>query len=157
MSASPVMACVAFGANLGDAVATVTQALTDVAALPQTQLLKASSLYRSAPYEAQGPDFINAVALLSTQLSPLDLLQALQALELQSGRERPFKNAPRTLDLDIIFYGDVVSTDATLTLPHPRWHERAFVVLPLAEIWPERVNAARLAAVQDQAIAQIKR
>ena len=151
------MVCVAFGANLGDAVATVTQALRDVASLPQTQLLKASSLYRSAPYEAQGPDFINAVALLSTQLSPLDLLQALQALELQSGRERPFKNAPRTLDLDIIFYGDVVSTDATLTLPHPRWHERAFVVLPLAEIWPERVNASRLAAVQDQAIEQIKR
>ncbi len=146
------MACVALGANLGDAVATVQQALRDVAGLPETQLLKASSLYRSAPYEAQGPDFINAVALLQTQLSPLKLLHALQALELQSGRERHYKNAPRTLDLDLIFYGDVASDAPELTLPHPRWHERAFVLHPLAEVWPERVSAAQLEAVQDQAI-----
>lgn len=150
------MACVALGANLGDAVGTLNQALRDLAALPQTQLLKASSLYRSAPYEAQGPDFINAVALVQTQLSALDLLHALQALELQSGRERPYKNAPRTLDLDIIFYGDVISADANLTLPHPRWHERAFVLLPLAEVWPERVSAAQLSTVQNQAIERIK-
>lgn len=155
MSASPVVACVAFGANLGDAVISVTQALSDVAALPQTQLLKASSLYRSAPYEAQGPDFINAVALIQTQLSPLDLLHALQALELQSGRERPFKNAPRTLDLDLIFYSDLALAIPELTLPHPRWHERAFVLLPLAEIWPERVTNAQLSAVQHQAIHRI--
>ena len=155
MSASPVVACVAFGANLGDAVSTVKQALLDVAAFPQTQLLKASSLYRSAAYEAQGPDFINAVAVLQTSLSALDLLHALQALELQSGRERPYKNAPRTLDLDIIFYGDAVSTDANLTLPHPRWHERAFVLLPLAEVWPERVTPAQMAAVQNQVIQRI--
>jgi len=146
------MACVAFGANLGDAVATVQQALRDVAGLPQTQLVKASSLYRSAPYEAQGPDFINAVALVQTQLSPLALLHALQALELQSGRERPYINAPRTLDLDVIFYGDVMLTTPELTLPHPRWHERAFVLQPLAEVWPERVSVAQLAAVQDQVI-----
>jgi 2-amino-4-hydroxy-6-hydroxymethyldihydropteridine diphosphokinase len=146
------MACVALGANLGDAVVTVQQALRDVAGLPETQLFKASSLYRSAPYEAQGPDFINAVALLQTQLSPLKLLHALQALELQSGRERPYKNAPRTLDLDLIFYGDVASDAPELTLPHPRWHERAFVLHPLAEVWPERVSAAQLEAVQDQAI-----
>ena len=125
MSTSPVMACVALGANLGDAVATVQQALRDVAGLPGTQLLKASSLYRSAPYEAQGPDFINAVALIQTQLGPLALLHALQALELQSGRERPYKNAPRTLDLDVIFYGDVSLESPELTLPHPRWQERA--------------------------------
>ena len=152
MSTSPVMACVAFGANLGDAVATVQQALRAVASLPQTQLVNASSLYRSAPYEAQGPDFINAVALVQTQLTPLELLHALQALELQSGRERPYINAPRTLDLDVIFYGDVLLTTPELTLPHPRWHERAFVLQPLAEIWPERVSAAQLAAVQDQDI-----
>jgi 2-amino-4-hydroxy-6-hydroxymethyldihydropteridine diphosphokinase len=152
MSAAPVMACVALGANLGDAVATVQQALRDVAALPETRLLKASSLYRSAPYEAQGPDFINAVALVHTQLSPLALLHALQALELQSGRERPFKNAPRTLDLDIIFYADVAMTTPELTLPHPRWQERAFVLQPLAEVLPERVSAAQLADVKDQAI-----
>jgi len=149
------MACVAFGANLGDAVATVQQALRDVAGLPQTQLVKASSLYRSAPYEAQGPDFINAVALVQTQLSPLALLHDLQALELQSGRERPYINAPRTLDLDVIFYGDVTLTTPELTLPHPRWHERAFVLQPLAEVWPERVSAAQLAAVQDQVIHRL--
>ncbi len=146
------MACVALGANLGDAVATVQQALRNVAGLPETQLLKASSLYRSAPYEAKGPDFINAVALLQTQLSPLVLLHALQALELQSGRERPYKNAPRTLDLDLIFYGDVALSTPELTLPHPRWHERAFVLQPLAEVWPERVSTELLDAVQDQAI-----
>jgi len=155
MSASPVMACVALGANLGDAVATVQQALRDVAGLPRTQLIKASSLYRSAPYEAQGPDFINAVVLVQTQLSPLALLHALQALELQSGRERPYKNAPRTLDLDLIFYGDVALATPELTLPHPRWHERAFVLHPLGEVWPERVSAAQLDAVQDQAIRRV--
>jgi 2-amino-4-hydroxy-6-hydroxymethyldihydropteridine diphosphokinase len=155
MSATPVMACVAFGANLGDAVATVQQALRDVADLPETQLFKVSSLYRSAPYEAQGPDFINAVALVHTQLSPLALLHALQALELQSGRERPFKNAPRTLDLDIIFYGDLSLNTPELTLPHPRWHERAFVLQPLAEVWPERVSAVQLVAVQHQAIQRM--
>jgi 2-amino-4-hydroxy-6-hydroxymethyldihydropteridine diphosphokinase len=149
------MACVAFGANLGDAVATVQQALLDVGGLPSTHLLRASSLYRSAPYEAQGPDFINAVALLQTQLSPLALLHALQAIELQSGRERPYKNAPRTLDLDVIFYGDVRLSTPELTLPHPRWHERAFVLLPLAEVWPERVSSAQLAAVKDQAIERL--
>jgi 2-amino-4-hydroxy-6-hydroxymethyldihydropteridine diphosphokinase len=155
MSATPVMACVALGANLGDAVATVQQALRDVAGLPETQLLKASSLYRSAPYEAQGPDFINAVALLQTQLSPLELLHVLQALELRSGRERPYKNAPRTLDLDLIFYGDVALATPELTLPHPRWHERAFVLQPLAEVWPERVSTPQLEAVQDQAIQRM--
>ncbi len=155
MPVLPVMACVALGANLGDPVATVQQALRDVAALPETQLFKASSLYRSAPYEAQGPDFINAVALLHTQLSPLALLHALQALELASGRKRPFKNAPRTLDLDIIFFGDVSLDTPELALPHPRWHERAFVLLPLAEVWPERVSPAQLAAVQSQAIERI--
>ena len=155
MSATPVMACVALGANLGDAVATVQQALRDVAALPDTQLFKASSLYRSAPYEARGPDFINAVALIHTQVSPLALLHALQSLELQSGRERPYKNAPRTLDLDLIFYGDVAFATPELTLPHPRWHERAFVLQPLAEVWPERVSDLQLVAVQDQPIQRI--
>jgi 2-amino-4-hydroxy-6-hydroxymethyldihydropteridine diphosphokinase len=155
MFASPVTACVALGANLGDAVATVQQALRDVATLPETQLVKASSLYRSAPYEAQGPDFINAVALVQTQLSPLELLHALQALELHSGRERPYKNAPRTLDLDVVFYGDVVFATPELTLPHPRWQERAFVLQPLAEVWPERVSAEQLLAVQGQVIQRM--
>ncbi len=149
------MACVAIGANLGDAVATVQQALRDVAGLPETHLVKPSSLYRSAPYEAQGPDFINAVVLIQTQLRPLELLHALQVLELQSGRERPYTNAPRTLDLDLIFYGDVAVATPELTLPHPRWHERAFVLQPLAEVWPERVSTGQLAVVQDQSIQRI--
>ena len=155
MSASPVMACVALGANLGDAVVTVRQSLRDVAGLRGTQLIKASSLYRTAPFEAQGPDFINAVVLVQTQLSPFELLHALQALELQSGRERPYLNAPRTLDLDVIFYGDVVLETPELTLPHPRWQARAFVLLPLAEVWPERVSNALMGAVQDQAIEKL--
>jgi len=155
MSVQPVMACVALGANLGDAVAAVQQALHQVAALPDTRLVKASSLYRSAPYEAQGPDFINAVALVQTQLSPQALLHALQAIELQSGRKRPYKNAPRTLDLDVIFYGDVTLDTPELTLPHPRWLERAFVLLPLAEVWPERVSDGQRDAVKDQAIERL--
>ena len=150
-----VRACVAVGANLGDAQTVVTQALAALADLPQTQLHRASSLYRSAPFEAQGPDFINAVALLDTYLSPDALLNALQALELAQGRERPYKNAPRTLDLDLIFYGDVQLHTERLTLPHPRWHERAFVLKPLAEVWPERVTATLLDAVQGQAIEKI--
>ena len=149
------MACVAVGANLGDAMATVQQAMRDVAGLPQTQQVKASSLYRSAPYEAQGPDFINAVVLVQTQLTPLALLQALQALELKGGRERPFKNAPRTLDLDLIFYGDVVMSTPELTLPHPRWQDRAFVLQPLAEVWPQRVSPELLLAVHGQSIERI--
>jgi 2-amino-4-hydroxy-6-hydroxymethyldihydropteridine diphosphokinase len=149
------MACVAVGANLGDAMATVQQAMRDVAGLPQTQQVKASSLYRSAPYEAQGPDFINAVVLVQTQLTPLVLLQALQALELKGGRERPFKNAPRTLDLDLIFYGDVVMSTPELTLPHPRWQDRAFVLQPLADVWPQRVSPELLLAVHGQSIERI--
>jgi 2-amino-4-hydroxy-6-hydroxymethyldihydropteridine diphosphokinase len=152
MLAQPVMACVALGANLGDAVATVQRAIADLAALPASQFKCASSLYRSAPHEAQGPDFINAVVLLETQLDPLALLDALQSLELQSGRERPYHHAPRTLDLDLIFHGDTVLNTPRLTLPHPRWSERAFVLLPLAEVAPERVSPAWLEAVKDQPI-----
>jgi 2-amino-4-hydroxy-6-hydroxymethyldihydropteridine diphosphokinase len=150
-----VRACVAVGANLGDAQTVVSLALSALADLSQTQLHRTSSLYRSAPFEAQGPDFINAVALVDTHLSPDALLSALQALELAQGRERPYKNAPRTLDLDLIFYGDVRLHTERLTLPHPRWQERAFVLKPLAEICPERVTAALLDAVQDQPIEKI--
>ncbi len=155
MSNASAVACVALGSNLGDALGTVRQAFRDLACLPDTQILKISSLYCSAPYEAQGPDFINAVALLKTQLTPWVLLHCLQALELQSGRERSYKNAPRTLDLDVIFYDDVVLDSPELTLPHPRWKERAFVILPLAEVWPERVNESLLELVQDQVIRRV--
>ena len=155
MLTQAVTACVALGANLGDATAAVAQAASALAALPGTQLLRVSSLYRSAPYEAQGPDFINAVALLQTHLEPLALLDALQALEQASGRERPYHHAPRTLDLDVIFHGDTVLNTPRLTLPHPRWSERAFVLVPLAEVAPERVSPALLEAVKNQPIERL--
>ena len=150
-----VQVCVAFGANLGDAQATVLQAIQDVGALANTQLQIASSLYASAPHEAIGPEFVNAVAMYDTDLPPLELLDALQNLETIAGRERPFLNAPRTLDLDIIFYGDVALDSPRLTLPHPRWQERAFVLVPLAEISPEKVSPALLSSVSNQPVSRI--
>lgn len=149
------LAFVAIGANLGDAQATVRQAMADLAGLPHSQVTARSSLYRSAPVDATGPDFINAVVALDTALAPEDLLAALQQLELHAGRERPYRNAPRTLDLDLLRHGDTVMHSATLTLPHPRLAERAFVLLPLAEVAPAQVSAAALARVADQAIDRI--
>ncbi len=152
-------AYIALGANLGDARATLTQAIQHLASLPKTELLRASSLYRTAPIDASGPDFINAVALVRTQLKPHELLAALQAQENAQGRLRPYRNAPRTLDLDIVCMfgseGEVRMNDATLTLPHPRMQERAFVLVPLAEIAPELVSAAQLSAVADQSISRV--
>ncbi len=154
-AAPPVTAYIALGANLGDAAATVQQAVRALATLPQTRLLRASSLYRTAPIESSGPDYINAVAEISTALSPQALLAALQALEKAAGRERPYRNAPRTLDLDILLYGDVSIDSPTLTIPHPRMQARAFVLQPLAEIAPQRVSPSALAAVLDQAIERL--
>lgn len=119
----PHTAFVGLGANLGDARATLMLALERLAALPQTRLVRHSSLYRTAPIDSHGPDYLNAVAELATDLSPQDLLQALQALELAAGRERPYRNAPRTLDLDLLLYDDRVLDTPTLTLPHPRMHK----------------------------------
>ena len=111
-------------------------ALCALAALPGAQLIRASSCYRSAPVNASGPDFINAVAALDTTLAPLALLAALQAIEQAHGRQRPYPNAPRTLDLDLLLHGDALLQTRTLTLPHPRLHQRAFVLRPLLEIAP---------------------
>ena len=155
LPSNAVLACVAIGANLGDAAATVMQAMQTLQQLADTTVVERSSLYRTAPHEAHGPDFINAAVLLRTHLAPLELLHALQAIEHQQGRERPYKNAPRTLDLDLIFYGDVQLQTPELTLPHPRWHSRAFVLHPLTDIWPERVSADLLKAVFDQDIEKI--
>jgi 2-amino-4-hydroxy-6-hydroxymethyldihydropteridine diphosphokinase len=146
---------VAFGANLGKAQATVLQAILDVGALATSQLVKASSLYASAPHEAAGPEFVNAVAMYDTDLPPLALLDALQNLEKTAGRERPYLNAPRTLDLDIIFYGDIALDSPRLTLPHPRWQKRAFVLVPLAEISPDKVSPALLSSVANQSVRRI--
>ena len=148
-------AYVAIGANLGDAQATVRRAMNDLAALPHTRLAARSSLYRSAPFEAQGPDFVNAVVELRTGLDPLTLLAELQRLEAEAGRERPYRNAPRTLDLDLLRHGDTTMQSAVLTLPHPRMDERAFVLLPLAEIAPALVTPNQLAQVAGQRIERL--
>ena len=149
------LAFVAIGGNLGDARAAVTRAMADLGTLAGTRVVARSSLYRSAPLDASGPDFINAVVAIDTALSPLDLLAALQGLEEGAGRERPYRNAPRTLDLDLLLHGDAVMDTPVLTLPHPRMTQRAFVLRPLAEIAPERVSAAELAGVADQAISRL--
>jgi len=134
---TPVLAYVGIGANLGDATATVQRALRQLAQLPGSQLRARSSLYRSAPVDAQGADFVNAVAELQTQLPALELLHQLQAIEQSQGRQRPYRNAPRTLDLDLLLLGDLVMHTTELELPHPRAHLRAFVLLPLAELHPD--------------------
>jgi len=151
-------AYVGLGSNLGDRRAHLAAAFAALAALPGTTLVARSSLYASAPLlgngepapagAAAGGDYLNAVACLRTTLAPLDLLHALQAIEAAAGRERPYPNAPRGLDLDLLLYDDVVAGDAALTLPHPRLHERAFVVVPLLEIAPDlRWRGTRLDAL----------
>lgn len=146
---------VALGANLGNALETVQRAIAAIAGLPDTRLLSQSSLYHTAPFQAVGPDFINAVVEISTDLPAHDLLAHLQGLENAELRLRPYRNAPRTLDLDILLYGDLLIQTAALQVPHPRMNQRAFVLQPLAQIAPERVSAAQLQAVSDQAIERL--
>ncbi|AVO51153.1 2-amino-4-hydroxy-6-hydroxymethyldihydropteridine diphosphokinase [Melaminivora suipulveris] len=147
-----VRACIGLGANLGEARAALQRAVRSIAALPDTRVLQVSSLYRSAPVDASGPDYLNAVVCVRTRLPALALLHALQAIETAAGRERPWRNAPRTLDLDLLLYGDERHDTPELTVPHPRMHERAFVLLPLAELAPGRVGPQQLAAVAAQVI-----
>ncbi|MBN9628066.1 MAG: 2-amino-4-hydroxy-6-hydroxymethyldihydropteridine diphosphokinase [Acidovorax sp. SCN 65-28] len=149
-------AYIGLGANLGDAPAALRAAIQALAALPGTQLLQCSALYRSAPVDATGPDFYNAVAALRTSLPPHELLVALQSIEAAAGRERPYRNAPRTLDLDILLFDGLAIDTPKLTVPHPRMHERAFVLLPLAEIAPAQVRAEWLQAVRDQRIERLE-
>ncbi|MBS7778445.1 2-amino-4-hydroxy-6-hydroxymethyldihydropteridine diphosphokinase [Acidovorax sp. CCYZU-2555] len=153
---SEVRAWVGLGANLGDRGAALARAVQALAAMPETRVANVSGLYASAPIDAGGPDFLNAVVELRTGLAPLALLDALQAIELAAGRERPYRNAPRTLDLDLLIYADQQLVSERLTLPHPRIGERAFVLLPLAEIAPERVASAQLKAVEDQRIERVE-
>jgi len=163
MSSLPThRAFIALGSNLAEPEAQIKQAFAALARLPQTRLLAQSSLYRSAPVGyAEQPDFINAVALLETGLAAHDLLQSLLEIERACGRVRDFRNAPRTLDLDLLLYGDLMLHEAGLTLPHPRMHERAFVLLPLLEIAPDCVIPGKgqaadwLAQVHDQSIARV--
>jgi 2-amino-4-hydroxy-6-hydroxymethyldihydropteridine diphosphokinase len=147
-----VTAYVALGANLGDARAAVLQSFEALASWPGIEVTGRSAIYRTAPHEAQGPDFFNAVARIDTCLTAPDVLDALQAIEHHAGRLRPYVNAPRSLDLDLLFYGDACMHSPRLTLPHPRWLERAFVLHPLADVWPQRVGPEDLARVVGQAI-----
>lgn len=130
------LAYIGLGANLGDATGTVRAALLALDRLPDSAVALHSSLYRSTPFEADGGDYINAVAALRTTLPPHALLEALQEIELAFGRERPYFHAPRTLDLDILLYDALCLATPTLTLPHPGLTQRAFALLPLLEIAP---------------------
>lgn len=135
----PVTAYVGLGGNLGDAAAAVRAAIEKLGELPHTRLVRASSLHQTAPHEASGPDFTNAVAQVETRLDAMELLARLHAIESEFGRERPYRNAPRTLDLDLLLYGSGRIESKTLTVPHPRMWEREFVLIPLREIAPELV------------------
>jgi 2-amino-4-hydroxy-6-hydroxymethyldihydropteridine diphosphokinase len=155
-------AFVALGSNLNSPASQVIRAFQAIDNLPKTKLVKQSSLYQSAPVGyANQPDFINAVAEISTQLSPETLLAALLNIENEAGRERPFANAPRVLDCDLLLYDDMVIHTAKLTLPHPLMHARGFVLLPLAEIAPElslpkHGNVVKLAEMyKDQGICKL--
>lgn len=136
-------AFVALGSNLQNPIAQVENALIALTHLPKTQLVQKSSLYQTAPIDCIDdpqnpvPDFINAVAELQTELSPQDLLAALHNIEDNAGRERPYINAPRVLDCDLLVYENMVIDSPKLTLPHPRMHTRGFVLLPLFEIAPQ--------------------
>lgn len=150
-----VTAYVALGANLGQADHTLRRALQALAHTPGLRLEKASSLYRTAPIDSTGPDYFNAVAQVDTLLTAPALLAALQGMEQHFGRERPYRNAPRTLDLDLLLYGSARIDSPTLTVPHPRMGERAFVLVPLAEIAPALVSADALRAVAGQGVERV--
>ena len=158
----PVKAAIALGSNLDGPEARVRQGFAQLAALPETWVLARSALYRTAPVGyADQPPFINACALVDTRLAPRELLDGLLEIERKAGRVRDIPNGPRTLDLDIILYGGLAIDEPGLTVPHPRAHERAFVLAPLLDVWPDATipghGSARecLARVKDQAIERI--
>jgi 2-amino-4-hydroxy-6-hydroxymethyldihydropteridine diphosphokinase len=150
-----VTAYVALGANLGDAAQTLRDALETLGRTTGIRLVTASSLYRTAPIDSSGPDYLNAVAEVATTLTAPALLTALQAIETAAGRERPYRNAPRTLDLDLLLYGSARIDSHDLTVPHPRMWDRAFVLVPLSEVAPGRVPAEMLLAVAGQGVKRI--
>jgi len=156
-----VTAYIALGANLGDAASALRQAVQAIAQLPQTQLMKTSSIYKTAPLMSRGDelsavdlgsDYLNAVVEVQTGLSATALFQNLQQIEQAAGRERPYPNAPRTLDLDLLLYGSASMDSAHLVVPHPRMWQRAFVLVPLAEIAPGLVSDLQLKTVGSQRI-----
>lgn len=150
-----VTAYIGLGANLGDARTAVRDAMRDIAQLPQTALLAQSPLFGSAPLDAGGPDYVNAVVSVRTRLNPMALLAQLQALEQRAGRARPYINAPRTLDLDLLLFGEACIVSKNLTVPHPRMFERAFVLQPLSLIAPEWVTNNWLTELSGQQVWEI--
>jgi 2-amino-4-hydroxy-6-hydroxymethyldihydropteridine diphosphokinase len=143
------------GANLGHARQSIDSAILALGKLPETLLVGRSSFYQSAPFQADGPDYTNAVVHLRTRLNAIDLLRAFQRVEDLAGRERPYRNAPRTLDIDLLLYGNGNIQSPELQVPHPRMHERAFVLLPLSELAPELVTTDELRGVQDQVVNRL--
>ncbi|WP_439520086.1 2-amino-4-hydroxy-6-hydroxymethyldihydropteridine diphosphokinase [Hydrogenophaga sp.] len=152
MPRAEVTAFVALGANLGEPAQALRDALASLGTTPGVRVVKASRLYRTAPLDSSGPDYINAVAEIATALCAPALLDAMQAIEQGAGRERPYRHAPRTLDLDLLLYGAGRIASPRLTVPHPRMWERAFVLVPLAEIAPALVSAVQRQAVADQVV-----
>lgn len=161
---APVTAYIALGANLGDAAQTVRDAIQAINALPETEVTQQSSLYKTAAMESlpgapKSPDYINAVIEISCHQPATLLLEQLQKIEQKAGRSRPYLNAPRTLDLDILLYrdesGDAHIQTEILIIPHPRMWQRAFVLVPLAEIAPGLVSAQRLEGVEGQGIERV--
>lgn len=150
-----VSAYLGLGANLGDARAAVLDAMQAIACTDGVALVAQSALYASAPVDSSGPDYVNAVVQVHTRLTAPQLLVQLQALEAGAGRQRPYRNAPRTLDLDLLLYGQSTIQSPTLTVPHPRMWERAFVLLPLAEIAPDLVWPEQLAQVSGQVLHRL--
>jgi 2-amino-4-hydroxy-6-hydroxymethyldihydropteridine diphosphokinase len=152
---SPVVATVGLGANLGNPQAALAGAMASIAAVEGVKLVAQSAFYRSAPIDSSGPDYVNAVIQLHTTLSAPALLAQLQTIEQGAGRERPYRNAPRILDLDLLLFGDAHIQSPALTVPHPRMWQRAFVLLPLAEIAPALVSAVQLDSVKDQILERV--
>ena len=153
----PIEAFIALGANLGEPLRAIEQAVEQINALPLTTVTLCSCAYRSAPVGAAGPDYVNAVIGVLTGLCAPDLLLKLQKIEQMAGRTRPQRNAPRTLDLDMLLFGSGRIDSPGLTLPHPRMRERAFVLLPLPEIAPDWEGAAQDPAITGQRIERIAR
>jgi 2-amino-4-hydroxy-6-hydroxymethyldihydropteridine diphosphokinase len=151
----PVTAFIALGSNLGDPRSEVLGAMDAIALFHGIQAISRSSLYASAPVDATGADYVNAVIAVRCHLDVMSLLDCLQSIEAQAGRTRSFRNAPRTLDLDILLYGEACVESALLTVPHPRMWQRAFVLHPLAEIAPSLVSSEQLQTVSDQKIARL--
>jgi 2-amino-4-hydroxy-6-hydroxymethyldihydropteridine diphosphokinase len=150
------IAYIGIGSNLDEPRRQVLEAFTELDRVPHTRVVKKSSLYRSAPMgHADQPDFINAVAQLETGLPAERLLAELQAVEQRHGRRRSFPNAPRTLDLDILLFGNATMQSDVLTLPHPRMHERAFVLKPLLEIAPDLPFEKQLEACKGQKVERL--